>query len=249
VAELQKYVKGATADPAARAVLAEERARLERITRLRSAMPRLLAASNKTKRRLYSYQKQGVARFLAEGRLVLADDMGLGKTTQAIVASSALVEAGLAQRGLLIVPASLKPQWEREWQAVSRSGLRVVEGNAEERRALYAETRRGFLVTNYEQVVRDFDAIVAWHPDLVVLDEAQRIKNWSTRTALTVKRLRPTYRLVLTGTPMENRLDELASIVEWVDDRALEPKWRLVPWHSTFADGKREVVGARRRQA
>jgi len=245
VAELQKYVKGATADPAARAVLAEERARLERITRLRSAMPRLLAASNKTKRRLYSYQKQGVARFLAEGRLVLADDMGLGKTTQAIVASSALVEAGLAQRGLLIVPASLKPQWEREWQAVSRSGLRVVEGNAEERRALYAETRRGFLVTNYEQVVRDFDASVAWHPDLVVLDEAQRIKNWSTRTALTVKRLRPTYRLVLTGTPMENRLDELASIVEWVDDRALEPKWRLVPWHSTFADGKREVVGAR----
>jgi SNF2 family DNA or RNA helicase len=161
------------------------------------------------------------------------------------VASSALLEAGLAQRGLLIVPASLKPQWEREWQAVSRSRLRVVEGNAEERRALYAETRRGFLVTNYEQVVRDFDAIVAWHPDLVVLDEAQRIKNWSTRTALTVKRLRPTYRLVLTGTPMENRLDELASIVEWVDDRALEPKWRLVPWHSTFADGKREVVGAR----
>jgi SNF2 family DNA or RNA helicase len=117
-----------------------------------------------TKRRLYSYQKQGVARFLAEGRLVLADDMGLGKTTQAIVASSALVEAGLAQRGLLIVPASLKPQWEREWQAVSRSGLRVVEGNAEERRALYAETRRGFLVTNYEQVVRDFDAIAAWNP-------------------------------------------------------------------------------------
>ena len=120
-----------------------------------------------------------------------------------------------------------------------------MDGNAEERRALYASTRRGFLVTNYEQVVRDFDAIAAWDPDLVILDEAQRIKNWSTRTALTVKRLRPAYRLVLTGTPMENRLDELASIVEWVDDRALEPKWRLAPWHSSFADGKREVVGAR----
>ena len=221
VCELQKYVKDVAADPAARAVLAGERARLERIACLREAKPRLL--KSKSKRRLYSYQKQGVARILAEGQLVLADDMGLGKTTQAIVAASALLDAGLVKRGLLIVPASLKPQWEREWLAVSRSPLRIVDGNADARRALYAATRRGFLVTNYEQVVRDFDAIAAWNPDLVVLDEAQRIKNWSTRTALTVKRLRPTYRLVLTGTPMENRLEELASIVEWVDDRALEP--------------------------
>ena len=131
-------------------MLCDERARLERVTRLRVAMPRLLRASSKSKRRLYSYQKEGVARFLAEGRLVLADDMGLGKTTQAIVAASALLETGLAQRGLLIVPASLKPQWEREWQAVSRSPLRVMDGNAEERRSLYASTRRGFLVTNCE---------------------------------------------------------------------------------------------------
>jgi superfamily II DNA or RNA helicase len=245
VERLQSLARGAKADPAARAVLADEAARLQRMLRLRGAMPRLLAATNKSKRRLYAYQKQGVQRIFAEGRLVLADDMGLGKTTQAIVASSALLETGLARRGLLIVPASLKAQWEREWQAVSRSPLRVLDGNAQERRALYSSIDRGFLVTNYEQVVRDFDAIANWNPDLVVLDEAQRIKNWSTRTALTVKRLRPTYRLVLTGTPMENRLEELASIVEWVDDRALEPKWRLGPWHSTFADGKREVVGAR----
>jgi SNF2 family DNA or RNA helicase len=78
-----------------------------------------------------------------------------------------------------------------------------------------------------------------------VLDEAQRIKNWATKTALTVKRLDPPYRLVLTGTPMENRLDELASIVEWVDDLALEPKWRLASWHTTPVDGTTEIGGAR----
>lgn len=78
-----------------------------------------------------------------------------------------------------------------------------------------------------------------------MLDEAQRIKNWATKTALTVKRLDPPYRLVLTGTPMENRLDELASIVEWVDDLALEPKWRLAPWHTTPVEGKAEISGAR----
>lgn len=247
VAKLQDGIgRGRTAaDPAARAVLREERARLERILALRGAAPRLARALGRGKRPLYEYQAAGVKRFLAEGRLVLADDMGLGKTTQAIAAASALFEAGLAQRGLFVVPASLKPQWEREWQAVSDVSLRIVDGGAESRREIYASTRRGLLVTNYEQVVRDLDVIEAWAPDLVVLDEAQRIKNWASKTALTVKRLKPTYRLVLTGTPMENRLDELASIVEWVDDRALEPKWRLAPWHSVFADGTREVVGAR----
>ncbi len=125
---------------------------------------------------------------------------------------------------------------------MSSAPLVVVEGGPEARREVYAKTRRGFLVTNYEQVVRDLDAIAAWGADLVVLDEAQRIKNWSTRTALTIKHLHPTYRLVLTGTPMENRLEELASIVEWVDDRALDPKWRRLPLHSAYADGTREVT-------
>ena len=235
----------AAADPAARAVLREERARLERVLGLRLAAPRLARVLRRGKRPLYEYQEEGVRRFLAEGRLVLADDMGLGKTTQAIAAASALFEAGLARHGLFIVPASLKPQWEREWQAVSDVALRIVDGGAESRREIYESTPRGLLVTNYEQVVRDLDVIVAWAPDLVVLDEAQRIKNWASKTALTIKRLKPTYRLVLTGTPMENRLDELASIVEWVDDRALEPKWRLAPWHSVLADGTSEVVGAR----
>ena len=78
-----------------------------------------------------------------------------------------------------------------------------------------------------------------------MLDEAQRIKNWATKTALSVKGLNPPYRLVLTGTPMENRIEELASIVEWVDDMALEPKWRLPALHAIRADGRREVVGVR----
>ena len=85
----------------------------------------------------------------------------------------------------------------------------------------------------------------AFEPEIAVLDEAQRIKNWATRTAAAVKTLKPRYRLVLTGTPMENRLEELASLLDFLDDPALEPKWRLAPWHSRHADGKREVVGAK----
>src|SRR5207245_3739285 len=121
----------------------------------------------------------------------------------------------------------------------------IIDGGPAQRRATFDACRRGFLLSNYEQLIRDLDVVRAWTPDIVVLDEAQRIKNWATKTALTVKRLDPPYRLVLTGTPMENRLDELASIVEWVDDLALEPKWRLTPWHTTPVDGKTEVGGAR----
>ena len=123
--------------------------------------------------------------------------------------------------------------------------IHVVDGSPEERQAAYASRKEGFLIINYEQLLRDLEVVRRWGPDLVVLDEAQRIKNWATKTALTVKGLTPRYRLVLTGTPMENRIEELASIVEWVDDMALEPKWRLSSLHSIRADGKREVVGAR----
>jgi len=229
----------ASVDPALRALLRQERRRLE------AAGGAGAGALRGLRRRLYPYQREAVTRFLASGRLLLADDMGLGKTVQAVAAAHALYRTKRVQRGLLIVPAPLKSQWQREWEATTDVPLALVEGTPAQRRHTYRSTERGFLVTNYEQVIRDLATIAEWSPELVVLDEAQRIKNWATKTASVVKRLRPPYRLVLTGTPMENRLEELASIMDWVDDHALEPKWRLVPWHSVFADGSREVVGAR----
>ena len=232
-------------DPALHALLQQERARLARQVETASTRKRLHRALHTLKQSLYPYQREGVDRFFAEGRLLLADDMGLGKTAQAIAACHALWHTGRVRRGLIVVPAALKPQWLREWQAFTDAPAAVVEGTPSERRAAFEACRRGFLLGNYEQLIRDIDVVREWTPDIVVLDEAQRIKNWATKTALTVKRLDPPYRLVLTGTPMENRLDELASIVEWVDDLALEPKWRLAAWHTTPVDGTTEVSGAR----
>jgi len=197
------------------------------------------------KRPLYAYQRVGIARFLGTGRLLLADDMGLGKTAQAIGACHVLWNRREVNRGLLVVPAPLKSQWAREWALFSDTPVQVVEGTPTQREAIYSGQDRGFLIANYEQVLRDLALIHEWAPDMMVLDEAQRIKNWATKTAAYVKQLQPLYRLVLTGTPMENRLDELASIMDWVDESALEPKWRLTPWHATLCDGTREVFGAR----
>ena len=123
--------------------------------------------------------------------------------------------------------------------------IEIVDGSPDDRKALYAARKEGFLIINYEQLLRDLEVVRAWNPDMVVLDEAQRIKNWQTKTALSVKGLAPPYRLVMTGTPMENRIDELASVVEWVDDMALEPKWRLNPVHAIRVDGRKEMIGVR----
>ena len=232
-------------DPALAALLAGERVRLRGIARLSLDRVEIRRAIAGLKRTLYPYQKEGVGRFLATGRLLLADDMGLGKTAQAIACAEILWKTRRIRRGLIIAPASLKPQWAREWAAFSDVPILVVDGSPEERQSLYQSRKAGLFIINYEQLIRDLEIIRVWSPDLVVLDEAQRIKNWATKTALSVKGLSPPYRLVLTGTPMENRIEELASVVEWVDDMALEPKWRLAPLHAIHADGRSEVVGVR----
>ncbi|HMB05434.1 MAG TPA: DEAD/DEAH box helicase [Isosphaeraceae bacterium] len=242
---LPSGARGIRHDPALRALLIGERERLRRGLKQALTPSELKAAIKGLKRPLYPYQREGVERFLAEGRLLLADDMGLGKTAQAIAAADILWRARRIRRGLIIAPASLKPQWAREWALFSDLPVLVVDGMPAERQALYDAHGAGFFIINYEQLIRDLETIRRWGPDLVVLDEAQRIKNWATKTALSVKGLAPPYRLVLTGTPMENRIEELASVVEWVDDMALEPKWRLNALHAVYADGRREVTGVR----
>ncbi|WP_337173941.1 DEAD/DEAH box helicase [Paludisphaera sp.] len=232
-------------DPALLAMLTREKARLRRVVDAAVWPSELKTAFRHLSRPLYPYQKEGVSLFLRRTRMLLADDMGLGKTAQAIACCAILRKLGRVRKGLVIVPASLKSQWAREWASFTDLPIRVVDGTPAERAAAYEETREGFLVINYEQLLRDLDVARGWAPDLVVLDEAQRIKNWQTKTALSVKGLDPKYRLVLTGTPMENRVEELASVVEWVDDDALEPKWRLPSVHAVRGDGGKEVVGVR----
>lgn len=232
-------------DPALESLLAREESRLRSIAEHELTTSERRAAWKGLKKPLYSYQREGVNKFLETGRLLLADDMGLGKTAQAIACCDILHRLGRVERGLIVTPASLKPQWKREWGEFSRLPIEIVDGSPAERARFFETTRNGFLIINYEQVIRDLETIRAWAPDFVVLDEAQRIKNWATKTALSVKGLNPRYRLVLTGTPMENRIDELASIVEWVDELALEPKWRLAPLHAIRSDGRKEVVGVK----
>lgn len=232
------------AEPAIPALLEGDRHRLAHMLRHGFTAREVRRHCEGLKQKLFLYQREGVRRFLERGRLLLADDMGLGKTAQAIAACHVLVASGRVRRGIVVVPAPLKPQWLREWQQFTDLPLILIEGNPEERARSMRRAGAAILLVNYEQVVRDLPQLLRFRPDVVVLDEAQRIKNWATKTATHIKQLAAPWRLVLTGTPMENRLAELASIMEWVDESALEPRWRLASWHTT-GDGRGAINGAR----
>ena len=175
---------------------------------------------------LYGYQEEGLLHLTFGRRTLLADDMGLGKTVQAIAAAALLKQLRDIQHVLIVCPASLKHQWAREIQRFTSLSVQVIEGNPIQRRSLYRDLQF-FNVINYELVRFDEEEITRREFDLVILDEAQRIKNWRTKTADKVKRLRSPYAFVLTGTPLENRLDELYSVLQFIDPTILGPLWRF----------------------
>src|SRR4029453_8368134 len=108
---------------------------------------------------------------------------------------------------LVICPTSLKYQWQSEIARFSgRSGdaARVIEGGRAQPREDYG--RDGFCkITNFEKLNSDLDLIAAWAPELVIVDEAQRVKNWNTLAARALKRIDSSYAIVLTGTPLEHK--------------------------------------------
>jgi SNF2 family DNA or RNA helicase len=179
---------------------------------------------------LYDYQLRGAIFAACRGRSIIGDDMGLGKTVMTLAAVELLARIRGIGKVLVVAPASVKYQWESEIRKFTNRPVQVVDGTIEQRQAQY-EQPTFYRLVNYEQATRDLDSLNAWQPDLVVLDEAQRIKNWESKTSRAVKKLRSRYALVLTGTPIENKLEELYSIVAFVDDRRLGPAFQFLHDH------------------
>src|SRR5262249_8448150 len=192
---------------------------------------------------LYPYQLRGALFAACRGRCILGDDMGLGKTVQTLAAAEFLARERGVERVLVVAPASVKYQWEGEIRKYTCRPAQVIEGTTPQRRALYREPTF-FRLINYEVALRDLDEINAWQPDLIVLDEAQRIKNWESKTTRAIKKLRSHYAIVLTGTPLENKLEELYSIVQFVDDRRLGPAFQFLHDHRVL-DSTGKLVGYR----
>jgi superfamily II DNA or RNA helicase len=193
--------------------------------------------------KLYPYQMEGALFAAKAGRCLIGDEMGLGKTIQAIAAAELLARHFGLSRVLVVCPTSLKHQWKNEIERFTDRGVQVIHGLRAQRQLQYRE-EVFCKITNYETLVRDADLIDAWAPELVIADEAQRIKNWNTIAARALKRIDSPYAVVLTGTPLENRLEELISIVQFVDQHRLGPTWRLLDEHQA-RDEVGRVIGYR----
>jgi len=179
---------------------------------------------------LYRYQAEGALFAVRAGRALIGDEMGLGKTIQAVAAAEILARHFGVSRVLVVCPTSLKYQWQSEISRFSGRAARVMAGGRAQRQKDF-EAEDFCKITNYEKLEPDLDLIAAWAPELVIVDEAQRIKNWNTIAARALKRIDSPYAVVLTGTPLENKLEELISIVQFVDQHRLGPTWKLLHEH------------------
>ena len=183
---------------------------------------------------LRPFQREGVSFLFRNSAALLADEMGLGKTVQAITALRFLLRKPDIDRALIVVPASLGLNWQRELERwAPELVVRRLIGSQADRLAYY-ELPIAVLIATYEQVSVDaLDRVPNGTFDIVILDEAQRIKNYSSRAAFACRLLPRDIAWALTGTPIENSRSDIESIFSF-----------LRPGLVQSTDGKAELLSA-----
>ncbi len=204
---------------------------------------------------LRPYQLEGLAwlQYLREHGLagILADDMGLGKTAQTLAHLLLEKEAGRLDRPCLVVlPTSLIFNWKREAQRFAPS-LKVLSLHGKERAERFAAIpEHDIVLTTYPLLWRDADQLSLVHYHLLILDEAQTVKNVASKSAQVVRRLATRHRLCLTGTPLENHLGELWAQFDFLlpgfldDARTFTKTWRT-PIEKHGDSLRRDLLAAR----
>ncbi len=178
----------------------------------------------------FPYQMEGIAFLFPRETAILADEMGLGKTMQAITTVRMLLLAGQLRSVLLVCPKPLVSNWVREFrQWAPEVPVAVIEGDSIKRNWIWKQHSAPVRIANYELLMRDkaFLDDPETHFDLVVLDEAQRIKNRNSTTAQIVRSLPRGRSWALTGTPIENSVEDLINIFEFLSPGYLRSEMNL----------------------
>jgi SNF2 family DNA or RNA helicase len=171
---------------------------------------------------LWPYQQEAVERMVDRGQMLLGMVMGAGKTPTTLGAIEALHEEGEIDRCLVVVPASLKFQWLREISKFTDAKATVIDGPKGKRDAQWRMSISSrYVIVNAETLANDLDKV--GKIQAVVIDESTMIKNRTAKRSRLLKKVGRTvpYRFALTGQPIENRPEELFSIMEFVDKEVL----------------------------
>ncbi len=178
----------------------------------------------------FPYQFEGIAFLFPRDMAILADEMGLGKTMQAITTVRMLLLASQLRNVLLVCPKPLVTNWVREFRLwAPEIPVTVVEGDQAKRQFIWRQSSVPVRIANYELMMRDKEMLdnPELHFDLVMLDEAQRIKNRNSTTAQIVRSLPRTRSWALTGTPIENSVEDLVNIFEFLSPGYLRDDMHL----------------------
>lgn len=179
------------------------------------------------KTKLYPYQKEGIRFAFCAGKSIIADEMGLGKTIQAIGTAELMKAHRFISSVLIVCPTSLKYQWKKEIERFTDSQAVVVEGNHLVRKKLY-EAEETYKIVSYNSVCNDIKILKSLHTDFLIMDEVQRLKNWNTKISRNARHIESEYAVILSGTPLENKLEELYSIMQFVDQFCLGPYYQFI---------------------
>ncbi len=174
----------------------------------------------------FPYQVKGVAFLMPRHHALIADEMGLGKTVQVIVSLRLLFHAGLIRNALVVCPKPLVINWSRELRLWAPDiPFEVVGGDLEQRRATWHVSNCPVKLVNYELLTRDAEEVAQERVkfDVVVLDEAQRIKTRESKTAHAVCSLKRDRSWAMSGTPIENTVEDLINIFAFVDPHLIPP--------------------------
>lgn len=178
----------------------------------------------------FPYQMEGIAFLFPRAAAILADEMGLGKTMQAITTIRMLLLSNELSNVLLICPKPLVTNWVREFrQWAPEIPVAVIEGDSHKRHWIWNNPQAPVKIANYELMMRDRELIDdgSLQFDLVVLDEAQRIKNRNSTTSEIVRSIPRSRSWALTGTPIENSVEDLVSIFEFLSPGYLNDDMHL----------------------
>jgi SNF2 family DNA or RNA helicase len=173
---------------------------------------------------LYPFQEEARNRMVDRGQMLLAMVMGAGKTPTTISAVEALFDQDEISRVLVVVPSSLKYQWLREIKKFTNSSAVVIDGTPKQREILWRSALHSrYVIVNSEVLSHDEKYLTSLNMNCIVIDEATIIKSFSAKRSKMLKKLGKKfhYRFALTGQPIENRPEELFSIMEFVDPAVL----------------------------
>lgn len=191
--------------------------------------------------RLYPYQKEGIRFAIKTGKTIIADEMGLGKTIQAIGCAEFMRKENLISSVLIVCPTSLKYQWKKEIERFTGCQSVVIEGNHLRRKKMYDDSTF-YKIVSYNSICNDVKILRHMSTDFMIMDEAQRLKNWNTQVAQALRRIHADYMVVLSGTPLENKLQELYSIVQIVNPFLLGPLHEFIA-DTTVLSPSGQIIG------